>query len=136
VDLELVEPRTDRFVDDYFTVAERAYVAALSPVERRHEAANLIWSAKEAALKVQQVGLRVDTRTVEVALEIGRRADGWSPMTVTGANGPMPGWWRRDGAFLLTIAFAAPAQPPQWLATGTSLATATPLHSWVERPVW
>jgi 4'-phosphopantetheinyl transferase len=57
VDLEVVEPRTARFVADYFTPAERARVASVS-TERHDEIANLIWSAKEAALKVQQVGLR------------------------------------------------------------------------------
>ncbi len=139
IDLEVVEPRTDAFVADFFTAAEHDYVRSLDDVADRHEAANLIWSAKEAALKVQQVGLRVDTRTVEVTLDgrdRGERTDGWRPMTITGHNGAMPGWWRRDGVFLLTIAFAAPSDPPTSLTTGSDLATATPRHSWVERPVW
>jgi 4'-phosphopantetheinyl transferase len=136
IDLELVEPRTAGFVTDFFTSAEQAWVASLPHGETRHEAVNLIWSAKEAALKVQQVGLRADTRTVEVELSSSMRSDGWAPMTVTGGDGPMPGWWRRDGLFLLTLAFAAPADPPRWLEAGTDLAAATPLHSWVERPVW
>lgn len=133
VDLEVVEPRTPTFVADYFTPAERSYVAD-QPAERHDELANLIWSAKEAALKVQQVGLRVDTRTVDVELHDEREVDGWSAMTVTGRNGPMPGWWRRAGVFLLTIAFAEPAQPPRLLPSGSDLHTATPRHSWVESP--
>ena len=133
VDLEVVEPRTARFVTDYFTKAEREYVRDL-PVESHDEAANLIWSAKEAALKVQQVGLRVDTRTVEVDLHNDRRVDGWSAMTVTGKDGPMPGWWRRAGVFVLTIAFADPAEPPQLLPNSGDLETAIPQHSWVESP--
>ena len=136
IDLEIVEPRSKAFVADYFTEVERDYVAGLATIEDRHEAANLIWSAKEAALKVQQVGLRADTRTVEVALDSDRRPDGWAAMTVTGRDGPMPGWWRRDGVFLLTIAFAAAAEPPQLLPRGSDLAQATPQHSWVERPLW
>ena len=134
VDLEIVEPRTAGFVADYFTAAERTYVGGL-PTERHDEAANLIWSAKEAALKVQQVGLRVDTRTVEVDLDDGRTVDGWSQMTVTGSDGPMPGWWRRCGVFLLTVAFAEPADPPGLLPTTSDLDTATPSHSWVRSPV-
>jgi 4'-phosphopantetheinyl transferase len=134
IDLEVVEPRTTRFVADYFTAAERTYVRDL-PADRHDEAANLIWSAKEAALKVQQVGLRVDTRTVEVEFDDGRQIDGWSAMTVTGHNGPMPGWWRRSGVFLLTIAFADPADPPRLLATSSDLNTATPRHSWVQSPI-
>jgi 4'-phosphopantetheinyl transferase len=59
-DLELVDPRSAAFVRDYFTAAERAFVGA-DPL-----AANLLWSAKESALKVLRTGLRRDTRTVEV----------------------------------------------------------------------
>ncbi len=135
IDLEVVEPRTDGFVADFFTASEREYVRALPDPSARHEAANLIWSAKEAALKVQQVGLRVDTRTVEVRLEATRRPDGWAAMSVLGRDGPMPGWWRRDGVFLLTIAFAERAEPPTPLSTGSDLAVAVPRHSWVDRPV-
>lgn len=133
VDLEVVEPRTPTFVADYFTPAERQYVAS-HPAERHDELANLIWSAKEAALKVQQVGLRVDTRTVEVDLHDDAELDGWSAMTVTGHNGAMPGWWRRAGVFLLTIAFAEPADPPRLLSSTSDLDAATPRHSWVDSP--
>lgn len=134
IDLEVVEPRSDEFVSDFFTPTERRYVEALPDAASRHEAANLIWSAKEAALKVEQVGLRVDTRTVEVVLQSAARRDGWRAMTVTGSDGSMPGWWRRDGVFLLTIAFSSPAEPPRALVGGTDLAGAEPQHSWVERP--
>ena len=134
IDLEVVEPRSEAFVTDFFTPTEQQYVQALADAEHRHEAANLIWSAKEAALKVQQIGLRVDTRTVEVELQATARPDGWRAMTVKGSDGSMPGWWRRDGVFLLTIAFSSPAEPPQALAGGADLADAVPLHSWVEHP--
>ena len=135
IDLEVVEPRSDRFVDDFFTEAERDHVRSLADADQRHEAANLIWSAKEAGLKVRQVGLRADTRTVEVDLSPGEpRSDGWSRMTVTGPDGPMPGWWRRDGVFLLTVAMAAPAEPPEVMATSSDLASALPHHSWLDQP--
>jgi 4'-phosphopantetheinyl transferase len=136
IDLEVVESRSAAFVADFFTPAERAFVGDLPTVADRDEAANLIWSAKEAALKVQQVGLRVDTRTVEVSLGGESRPDGWSAMTVSGREGPMPGWWRRDGVFLLTIVFAQTAAPPNRLPTGSDLTGATPQHTWVERPIW
>jgi len=54
---------------------------------------------------------------------------------VTGKHGAMSGWWRRDGVFLLTIVFAESAEPPKRLSTGGDLKTATPIHSWVERPL-
>lgn len=136
IDLEVVEPRTEGFVADFFTSDEHRYVTSLDTAERRHEAANLIWSAKEAALKVQQVGLRADTRTVEVQFHHGARPDGWSAMTVTGHDTTMPGWWRRDGVFVLTIALASGAEPPRRLPNGSELGAATPHHSWVDRPVW
>jgi 4'-phosphopantetheinyl transferase len=136
IDLEVVEPRTDRFVTDYFTATEAEYVLGLPAGEPRDEAANLIWSAKEAALKLQQVGLRADTRTVEVTLDRTVRVDGWSALVVTGSSGEaMPGWWRRDGVFLATIAFADERPPPQLLHGGADLSGAEPLHSWVDRPV-
>ncbi len=133
IDLEVVEPRSARFVTDYFTSVERTFMAAL-PTSRFDEAANLIWSAKEAALKVRQVGLRVDTRTVEVDLHGERTANGWTAMTVWGADGAMPGWWRRFGDFLLTVAFAELTEPPALLPHGNDLDAATPLHTWVASP--
>ena len=67
VDLEAVEPRSDAFVRDYFTHKEIAAVAA----GERDLIANLIWSAKESALKALGVGLTMDTRAVEVELAAG-----------------------------------------------------------------
>lgn len=134
IDLEIVEPRSDEFVADFFTSAEVEHVRGLPHLGQRHETANLIWSAKEAALKVQQVGLRADTRTVEVQLGDGHRTDGWAPMNVVAATGDLPGWWRRDGVFLLTIACDEHREPPELLPTSSSLATAVPMHSWVDRP--
>jgi hypothetical protein len=116
------------------TTAERAFVASLPP-ERHDEVANLTWSAKEAALKVQQVGLRVDMRTFDVDLHGEREVDGWTAMTVLGVGSPMPCWWRRCGDFLLTIVFAEPAAPPELLPTGSALDAATPQHSWVRSPI-
>jgi len=136
IDLELVEPRSDAFVGDFFTADESAYVRSLTFGEARDEAANLIWSAKEAALKVRKVGLRADTR--EVAVEIGhaRRPDGWTPLSVAGRDGMVfPGWWRRDGVFLLTIAGRQASPPPVRLDGGGNLAEAVPVHSWLAQPL-
>ena len=55
-DVELVEPRSDAFVNDYLTQAEQRLAGAPGPL--RDTAANLIWSAKESALKVLGTGLR------------------------------------------------------------------------------
>lgn len=70
-DLESVEPRSDAFIADYFTDDERDTVAR-APAQERTLTINLIWSAKESALKAMQVGLRNDTRSVSVNLDGGR----------------------------------------------------------------
>jgi 4'-phosphopantetheinyl transferase len=136
VDLEIVEPRSDAFIDDFFTASERDFVRALPAGGARDEAANLIWSAKEAALKVLKVGLRADTREVEVEIDRSRRADGWAALRVTARDGAaFPGWWRRDGVFLLTVAGSQPGDPPVPLDGGGDLASAEPTHSWLGRPL-
>lgn len=136
IDLELVEPRSEAFVADFFTAAECRHVASLAPGEARDEAANLIWSAKEAALKVLKVGLRADTREVEVTVERSRRTDGWARLRILGRDGrEFPGWWRRDGVFLLTVAATAEMPPPAPLDGDSRLAQARPLHSWLAQPL-
>lgn len=108
-DMELVEPRSPAFVRDFLTGAEQAYVAAHP---HPHAAANLVWSAKESALKVLRTGLRRDTRSVAVTVHDGQ-SGGWAPLTVHTAEGlTFAGWWRRDGRFLLTVAGEAPGPPP------------------------
>lgn len=69
-DVERIEPRSTAFVGDFFTAGEARWVAE-APNGRRALLANLLWSAKESALKADRSGLRRDTRGVEV------RAPGW-----------------------------------------------------------
>ena len=64
-DLEIVEPRSDAFVADYFTIEEQALVARASAADRDRILA-LLWSGKESALKALRAGLRLDTRSVIV----------------------------------------------------------------------
>jgi len=132
-DLELVEPRSAAFVRDYFTERERRLVSA-APLPS-NVTANLIWSAKESALKVLRTGLRKDTRSVEIGLELGGD-DGWRPLTVTHSRSEtMTGWWRRYGAFLLTFASASAHPPPRSLVEPSPLEGAEPAHSWLKRPL-
>ena len=133
-DLELVEPRSPGFVRDFLTGAEQRFVAARPVGEERDVAVNLIWSAKESALKVLRVGLGRDTRSVEVTVGAPGAA-GWGVLCVRSTEGGLfPGWWRREGRFLLTVAGAAAGPPPVALAVSDVLATAAPRHSWLERP--
>lgn len=137
VDLEIVEPRSDAFVEDFLTAAERDHVRSRPDRGEHDAAANLIWSAKESALKVLRTGLRADTRSVEVSFTGGTRPDGWAPLEVRAGNGTrcLPGWWRREGVFLLTVAHDAPAEPPRVLPSTADLSIARPVHSWLANPV-
>jgi 4'-phosphopantetheinyl transferase len=131
-DLEIVEPRSEGFVADFLTHAEQEYVAAQADPDA---AANLLWSAKESALKVLRTGLRRDTRSVEVAPGTAV-AGAWAPLTVRAAEGPeFDGWWRRDGRFLLTVASDRPVPEPEQLPGSAALLLAEPVHSWVDRPL-
>lgn len=139
IDLEVVEPRSEAFVDDFLTRAEQDWVRGPAAGEGslgRDAAANLVWSAKEAALKVLHLGLRADTRWVEVGVASEARGDGWAGFTATWRDGQvLPGWWRRDGVFLLTVCAQEERDPPTVLPGATDLARALPVHSWVGRPV-
>jgi len=134
-DLELVEPRTEAFVADYLTAAEQAVVRDAGASER-DRLANLIWCAKESALKVLRTGLRRDTRSVEVQLDDPAAGDGWSPLRVDTEEGrSFPGWWRQFGVFLLTVAAEGPVPPPTSVIDPPGLATGVPSHSWLAAPL-
>jgi 4'-phosphopantetheinyl transferase len=133
-DLEVVEPRTPGFGGDFLTGAEQEYVAS-QPAADHDLLANLIWSAKESALKVLQTGLRRDTRSVEVVLGRLTGATGWAAFTVSTAEGGLlSGWWRHAGSFLVTVAAEASLPAPTGLPGSGDLEAARPVHAWVERP--
>jgi 4'-phosphopantetheinyl transferase len=131
-DLELVEARTDAFVRDWFTPGEQDLVRGAGRGAERDLLANLVWSAKESALKVLETGLRRDTRSVEVDVVEGVGDERWARLVVRAEEGAtFPGWWRRYGSFLLTFAAAADCAPPVPLEEPPRLAGATPSHSWL-----
>lgn len=133
-DLELVEQRSTAFVRDYLTETERRYVESAASADARDVAANLVWSAKESALKVLTTGLRRDTRSVEVS--VGPSEDVWGPLVVRTSEGQsMPGWWRRFGSFLLTTAAERATAPPIGLDETPLLDAAEPTHTWLGQPL-
>ena len=135
-DLELVEPRSPGFVDDFLTTTEQRLVGLCVAGEERDAVVNLIWSAKESALKVLGTGLRRDTRTLDVT-PAPPRGDGWGTLAVRAVEGTVfTGWWRREGRFLVTIATRVAAPPPAALGDPGALAAAVPRHSWLDRPLY
>jgi 4'-phosphopantetheinyl transferase len=136
-DLELDEPRSVGFVRDYLTPSEQGVVAEPPPGLTPDAVANLLWSAKESALKVLRTGLRRDTRSVEVTLVGGEPADGWQSLEVVDdeSGERFPGWWRSFPPFLLTVAASYEHPPPVSLDVPPALADATPVHSWMDDPL-
>lgn len=104
-DLERVEPRSEAFVRDWFTPREIEDAAGDLFV-------NLIWSAKESALKALGVGLHADTRSVEIEL-LPAQHGAWQPFRVHGAA-ELPGFWRCEGATVMTIAGAGGPPSLAW----------------------
>jgi 4'-phosphopantetheinyl transferase len=131
-DLELVEARTDAFLGDWFTPSEQDLVRGATPGDARQLVANLVWSAKESALKALETGLRRDTRSVEVDVVEDVGGERWARLVVRTEEGAaFPGWWRRYGAFVLTFTADADCGPPVSLEEPPGLAGATPSHSWL-----
>lgn len=119
-DIELIEPRSTAFLQDFFTPAECTRVTTAAE-EDRPLLANLIWSAKESALKALKTGLRLDTWEVEVTL--GQcTCRGWSDLAIhrptTGQV--FHGWWRREGDWVVTVAAAPAPEAPEGLGTTAS----------------
>lgn len=129
-DLETIEPHGDAFPADYFTAEEQALVTEAATKTDALRFVNLLWSAKESALKLLGEGLRIDTRRVVVKLPrahedernlprpcfcaatIPERAD-WSPLQVCYMDREIfCGWWSQTGKLLRTMLAVPPPDPP------------------------
>lgn len=137
-DLEVIEPRSDAFIADCFTEKEHILIAQTSG-EERSRLVSLLWSAKESALKTLRVGLRADTRSVEVKeLDLqghwsGRTdvhstqdnlpselssvfATDWRALQITCSGGTgFCGWWQHWNNVVRTIVGAPPPAAPHKL---------------------
>jgi 4'-phosphopantetheinyl transferase len=122
-DLEMIEPRSNAFVADYFTVEEQALVGHASAADQPRLLA-LLWSGKESTLKALHAGLRLDTRCVIVtpcaaSFDIHR----WNELRVrytgerhtgdhhTGGR-VFHGWWQPSGNIVRTVVAAPPPDSP------------------------
>ena len=103
-DLEVIEPRTSRFVEDYFTRSERLFIDRCRGQDRLRLIA-LTWSAKESALKALRIGLRRDTRKVHVRFPPSEESEGWSALDayIEPEGRTLFGWWRQIDELVLTV---------------------------------
>ena len=137
-DLEVVEPRSDAFVADYFTAEEQQVVRQAFPADR-FALIGLIWSAKESALKALRSGLRIDTRRLSVTLNDPNIADlsdvpprapnclpvvpdfprPWGALRVSYMSQQVfHGWWSRCTDLVRTEVSFPRTQPPVGIRSG------------------
>ncbi len=134
-DLEIVEPRCDAFVSDYYTPQERELIAR-APHGERFFLLALLWSAKESTLKALREGLRIDPRSIEVSLgdsadaafvvdpsqETSWLADDWHMLSTRFQQQVFSGWWQCAGALVLTMVSEPESGPPVRLRMAPQLA--------------
>lgn len=103
-DLEAIEPRSEAFLREWLCPAERELVSAQNG-EARDLAANLIWTAKEAASKARREGLRLNLRRATVEAEgLAQPARSWARLEISWEGGPIElGWWRQDAGWVMTV---------------------------------
>ncbi len=80
-DLEIVENRSQAFIQDYFTTNEQKFMLSFPDISG-NVLPNLFWSAKESTLKALRIGLRTDTRNVDVSLEKFTIPEEWNNFSV------------------------------------------------------
>ena len=106
VDLEWIEPRGMEMVEDFFTPSEIRQVLMLDEPDRSR-LVTLIWSCKEAVLKAHSIGLRVDTRSVEILFPgPDEQVGGWNVLAFNSRlaeKSSLRLLWRREGNFILTV---------------------------------
>ena len=115
-DLEAIEPRSTAFVREWLHPAERRWLCELDR-ELQQLAANLCWSAKEAASKARREGLRLNLRHAAVEPDgLTGTQSSWQPFQVTWDGGKIErGWWRTDPGWVMTVLSDPPGPPPREL---------------------
>ncbi len=112
-DLEALEPRSPAFLREWLGPAERDLVSAQAP-GRRELAANLVWTAKEAASKARREGLRMNFRQAIVEVDgLEQPPDFWARVRITWSEGPVEsGWWRGDQGWVMAVVSDPPTEAP------------------------
>lgn len=112
-DLEAIEPRSPAFLREWLGSAERELVGSESGRDQE-VAANLVWTAKEAASKARRGGLRLNVRQATVELDdLGRCRGAWRPLRVRWQKDEVDlGWWRADPEWVMALVSDPGAEEP------------------------
>jgi 4'-phosphopantetheinyl transferase len=112
-DLEVIEERSDEFISDYFTFEEKLKVIIASGSDKSLFT-NLIWSAKESALKALHQGLKSDTRSVIIQFSDLNNKENWNRLKTRSSEfgRELFGWWKVIDGFVLTIMTDDPTAVP------------------------
>jgi 4'-phosphopantetheinyl transferase len=107
-DIEQIEPRDLSLVRTFFTAPENTAGEAVRP-EERDRLITALWSAKEAVLKTLRLGLRADTRQLNVV--IGSLSSDWSsigidldPLLLAAAPANISAWSQVHRSTALSLA--------------------------------
>ena len=115
-DLEWIETREENLIGDHFT-PEEITLATQMPALEKNLAVNLIWSAKESALKILRAGMRRDTRSVCIRPDFGERRSSWNIWTgkCLISSRVFSGWWCSRDRYVDTLASDPfTARPREW----------------------
>jgi 4'-phosphopantetheinyl transferase len=119
-DLEVVESRSSGFLNDYYTEEEQAFLRS-EPGPQMDRIATLFWAAKESALKALRLGLRADTRRIQIGMTSESRTFAtWSGLSVQDAESEMPfgAWGRFLGELAAVVVTSPPSREPSRLVCG------------------
>lgn len=109
IDVEKVETRPTGFAQDYFTTREITFITDKTQADHQFWE-TLTWSIKESALKALKIGLRRDTREIEIGFDHDQAISGgeWIPAKVMDLKNPptqWQGWWKVMDETVITIIY-------------------------------
>ncbi|KAA3610679.1 MAG: hypothetical protein DWQ05_21930 [Calditrichaeota bacterium] len=104
-DIEKIDKRSEAFVRDYFTESELELVRRTEMTEQAF-LTNLIWCAKESALKALREGLRIDTRQLQFSCSPDRLRPerGTFKVVFKPEQRHFYGCWLQENNFVITFA--------------------------------
>lgn len=107
-DLELIEPRSEAFIADYFSDRERELIQNNPPFF-----SNLFWCVKESVMKATGKGMRIHPGRIEVEVEMKRQEEGWQRAVARLDPGGkvFPVCWKAVGGFVWVVVFAKNSGP-------------------------